>query len=114
MLFAKVLPVLTGLTIDVRDNLSAKLPRCLAALSSFPRLRVVDLTIYLDELPVLPSQLEELLFSSRVAKQISSISALTNLRTLHLEDAKPWLTSPRSRHALRSSASGSRGAVNLG
>jgi Leucine-rich repeat (LRR) protein len=57
---------------------------CFDALPSFSRLRALTLGGVCSELPALPSRLEELAFCSSKAKQISSISALTCLRSLNL------------------------------
>jgi Leucine-rich repeat (LRR) protein len=89
-LFAKVLPVLTELDIRFLGKQSyqnaklSTLPKCLRALAAASQLMVLRLFAELDELPALPSQLEELIFRSESAKQISSISALTSLKKLNL------------------------------
>ncbi len=58
----------------------------LGTLASCPRLKVAKLT--LCALPALPPQLEELKFSSYLTEHILSISALTNLRRLHLDECE--------------------------
>jgi hypothetical protein len=88
-LFTQTLQLITELhvwAIGLRDN-----PKCLDALASFPRLRVVGLT-GLPELPALLAQLEELSLrglqpgcdvSSSKLSTLAWCSALTNLRSFH-------------------------------
>lgn len=107
-LFAKTLPVLTSLKLSFADHVCLDDPvmpsRCLRALASCPRLRVLHLFLSLEELPVLPSQLEEFAISD-VEDDISPVSCLTNLRTLQLSHRKLWPTSIPSWRARRSRAS---------
>jgi Leucine-rich repeat (LRR) protein len=89
-LLNELLPVLTDLVIKFEDGCRPERAflKSLGALASCPRLTSLHLRAELDELPALPPQLEDLFFHSQVAKQVSSIASLTNLRDLTLCDCE--------------------------